>query len=69
MDSTQPEVSMGLVAASAIVSGIVLVVVAWTKRDEKWASSLFWMGVTLLLVPIGWEFAEGFLHGVTEVPR
>lgn len=51
------------------MAGIVFVVVAWTKRDEKWAPSLFWMGVILLLVPIGWEFAEGFLHGVTEDPR
>jgi hypothetical protein len=60
---------MGLIAASATVAGIVLVVVAWTKRDQEWASSIFWIGVILLLVPIGWEFAQGVRHGMTEAPR
>lgn len=60
---------MGLVAALGLGMGIVLVVVAWTKRDQRWASSVFWVGVILLLLPIGWEFAEGFLHGLTEAPR
>jgi hypothetical protein len=60
---------MGLIAALGLGAGIVFVVVAWLKRDESWSSSVFWIGVILLLLPVGWEFAEGFLHGLTETPR
>jgi len=51
---------MGLVAALGIGMGIVLVVVGWTKRDERWASPVFWVGVILVLLPIGWELLRVF---------
>jgi hypothetical protein len=60
---------MGSIAALGLVAGIVLVAVAWLKRSETWAPSVFWVGVVLLLLPIVWEFAEGFIHGMTEAPR
>jgi len=60
---------MGLIAALGLVAGVVFVVAAWTNREKRWASSIFWVGVVLLVLPLGWEFAEGALHGMREAPR
>lgn len=50
---------MEIMAGVALLTGLVLVCVAWIRRDEKWASTVFWLGILLLLLPIGWEVVEG----------
>lgn len=51
------------------VLGLVLVIVAWTKREETWAGKLFWVGVLLLVLPVAWAVVEGVRQGITDAMR